>query len=90
MLVISRNNDAVFWVRESYVRAMDESLFPDIRKMNSYRDAARGMGALPKTAYLEREYVPLAQFQRLQKYFPFSDVKALDAQVVYVRSVKSA
>jgi Xaa-Pro aminopeptidase len=26
----------------------------------------------------------------LQKYFPFTDVKALDAQVAYVRSVKSA
>jgi len=90
MLVIPRNNDPVFWVRESYERAVEESLFPDIRKMNSYRDAARGMGALPKTVYLETEFVPLAQFQRLQKYFPFMDVKSLDAQVANVRSVKSA
>ncbi len=90
MLVIPRNDDAVFWVRESYERAMDESLFPDIRNMNSYRDAARGMGALPKTVYLEMDLVSLAQFQRLQKYFPFTGVKALDAQVAHVRSVKSA
>jgi len=90
MLVIPRNNDAVFWVRQSYERARAESLFPDIRKMNSYRDAARGMGALPKTVYLETEFVSLAQFQRLQKYFPFTDVKSLDAQVAHVRSVKSA
>ena len=90
MLVIPRNNDAVFWVRQSYERAREESLFPDIRKMNSYRDAAAVMGALPKTVYLETDFVSLALFQRLQKYFPFTDVKALDAQVAYVRSVKSA
>jgi len=90
MLVIPQNDDAVFWVRQSYERAVEESLFPDIRKMNSYRDAAAVMGALPKTVYLETEFVPLAQFQRLQKYFPFTVVKALDAQVAYVRSVKSA
>jgi len=90
MLVIPRNDDAVFWVRQSYERAVEESLFPDIRKMNSYRDAAQGMGAFPKTVYLEMDFVSLAQFQRLQKYFPFTDVKALDEQVAYVRSVKSA
>ena len=90
MLVIPRNNDAVFWVRQSYERAREESLFPDIRKMNSFRDAAAVMGALPKTVYLETDFVSLALFQRLQKYSPFTDVKALDAQVAYVRSVKSA
>jgi Xaa-Pro aminopeptidase len=89
MLVIPRNNDAVFWVRRSYERARGESLFPDIRKMNSYRDAAAVMGALPKTVYLETDFVSLALFQRLQKYFPFMDVKALDEQVAKVRSVKS-
>ena len=90
MLVIPRNNDAVFWVRQSYERAREESLFPDIRKMNSYRDAAAVMGALSKTVYLEMDLVTLEQFRRLQKYFPFTDVKALDAQVAHTRSVKSA
>jgi len=90
LLVIPRNNDAVFWVRQSYERAREESHFPDIRKMNSYHDAAAAMGALPKTVYLETDFVSLALFQRLQKYFPFTDVKTLDAQVAYVRSVKSA
>jgi Xaa-Pro aminopeptidase len=90
MLVIPRNDDAVLWVRESYERATDESLFPDIRKMNSYRDAAAVMGALPETVYLEMDFVTLEQFRRLQKYFPFTDAKALDAQVAHIRSVKSA
>jgi Xaa-Pro aminopeptidase len=89
MLVIPRNNDAVFWVRQSYERAREESRFPDIRKMNSYRDAAREMGALPKTVYLETVFVSIALFQRLQKYFPFTSVKALDEPVAKVRSVKS-
>ena len=90
MLVIPLNDDAVLWVRESYERATDESLFPDIRKMNSYRDAAAVMGALPETVYLEMDFVTLEQFRRLQKYFPFTDAKALDAQVAHIRSVKSA
>ena len=47
------------------------------------------MGAFPKTVYMETDLVPFAQIQRLQKYFPFTGVKALDAQVAYIRSVKS-
>ncbi len=89
MLIIPRNGEAVLWVRKSYDRAVQESLFPDIRRMNSYRDAATSMGAFPKTVYMETDLVPFAQIQRLQKYFPFTGVKALDAQVAYIRSVKS-
>src|ERR1035437_8813580 len=40
MLIIPRNDEAVLWVRRSYERALDESLFPVIKPMDSFRDAA--------------------------------------------------
>lgn len=90
MLLIHRSGEAVLWVRRSLERALDESLFPDIRPMESYRDAAAGSGKLPETVWLETETVPLAMFGRLQKYFPFSSAKPLDPHIAAVRAVKSA
>ncbi|MEN6341297.1 MAG: Xaa-Pro peptidase family protein [Methanospirillum sp.] len=90
LLIIPRDGEARLWVRRSYERAVDESLFPAIRPMRSYRDAAASMGAIPTTVYLETEQVPLAAFGRLQKHFPFRDVKAVDREILQVRAVKSA
>jgi Xaa-Pro aminopeptidase len=89
MLLIPRNDKAVLWVRRSYERAMDESLFPDIKPMSSFRDASENTGKLPDTIYLETELVPLAHYQRFQKYFPFSHTKPLDLQIALTRAVKS-
>ena len=89
MLIIPKNGDAIFWVRRSYERALDESLFSNIEPMNSFRDAATGISGLPDTVYLETEVVPLALYQRFQKYFPFKNVKSVDTQISAVRAVKS-
>ncbi len=92
MLIIPRNEEATFWVRRSYERALEESLFSNIEPMNSFRDAAGSVSKvskLPDTVYLETEVVPLALYQRFQKYFPFKVVKPLDSQVAAVRAVKS-
>lgn len=89
MLIVPRNEEATLWVRRSYERALDESLFPDIQPMNSFRDAAKSVSRLPDTVYLETEVVPLALYQRFQKYFPFKNVKSADAQICAVRAVKS-
>lgn len=63
--------------------------FPDIRLIESYRDAAKSAGKLPATVYLETELVPLAMYERLKKYFGFTGFKSLDACISAVRSVKS-
>ena len=39
VLLVPRDGEAVFCVRRSFERAGDESLFPDIRPMKSFRDA---------------------------------------------------
>jgi Xaa-Pro aminopeptidase len=89
MLVIQRNDDAVYWVRKSFERAKLESLFPDLRQMASFRDAVGVYGKLPEIVYVETEFLPLAYYQRFHKYFPFKEFKSLDLQVMAVRSVKS-
>ncbi|MGB9929676.1 MAG: M24 family metallopeptidase [Methanosarcina sp.] len=89
ILIIPKNGEPIFWVRRSYERALDESLFPNIESMNSFRDAAKKISSLPDTVYLETETVPLALYQRFQKHFPFKNVKAADAQISTIRAVKS-
>jgi Xaa-Pro dipeptidase len=90
VLLIPRDDEPVFWVRRSYERALDESLFPEIRPMKSFRDAAEGTRHIPDTVYLETELVPLALLERLRKYMPFAHVRAVDMPAAKVRSVKSA
>lgn len=89
MLLIPREDQAQYWVRRSYERARDESLFPVIQPMESYRDAARVFGSFPPEVYLETEFVPLAMLQRIQKYFPFQSIKPVDPIFSSVRAVKS-
>jgi len=89
MLIIPRNDDATLWVRRSYERALNESLFENIQHMNSFRDAANTIKELPETVYLETEVIPLALYQRFQKHFPFKDIKPVDITIASVRAVKS-
>ena len=69
MLLIPRDDEAVLWVRKSFERAQDESHFPLIKPMGSFRDAAQAFNDIPDTIYLETEFVPLAFYKRFQKYF---------------------
>lgn len=89
MLVIPRDGEPVYWVRRSYERALDESLYPEIRHMYSFRDAARDIKKLPDTIYLETEFVPLALYHRFTRHFPFKSYKPVDIPLAKVRSVKS-
>lgn len=90
MLLIERDKPAKLWVRRSYGRSRDESRFPFIQPMDSYREVAGAYPQIPGVVYLETEFVPLAMYQRFQKHFPFSEFKSLDFQVAMTRSVKSA
>ncbi|MFH0968839.1 MAG: Xaa-Pro peptidase family protein, partial [Methanobacteriota archaeon] len=88
-LLIPQDKDATFWVRQSYERAQDESLFPDLQKMKSYRDIANETKDFPATVYLETGIMTLAQLSRIQKYLPFTEAKPVDDQVGAVRAIKS-
>jgi Xaa-Pro aminopeptidase len=89
MLLIPRNREAELWIRRSYDRAKTESLFPSIKPMDSFRDAAADFGPVPSGVYIETEIIPVAFLQRFRKHFPFRDVLPLDGQLAAVRAVKS-
>ena len=89
MLIIPRDDEPTFWVRRSYERALNESLFKNIKPMNSYREAAGSFDYIPETIYLETEVVPLSLYHRFQKYFPFKNYKSLDKCIANIRAVKS-
>ncbi len=89
ILLIPADHDAVLWVRRSFTRAMDESLFPQIRPMKSYRDAAGAMGTTPETLHLESDQVTVTLLERLRKYFAFTRVVGIDSIIADIRAVKS-
>jgi Xaa-Pro aminopeptidase len=89
LLLVPRDGEAVLWVRRSFSRAIDDSAFPQIRPMQSYRTPAEAMGCIPRIGWLESEQVTLAQYQRLRKYFPFEEVRSIDSLVADLRSIKS-
>lgn len=89
MILIPRDGEAEFWVRRSFERALDESFFPIIKPMNSYRDAASCFSNMPSTVYLETEIVPVALVNRFRKHFPFECIKPVDGVINLLRAVKS-
>ncbi len=89
MLLIPRSEEPELFVRRSYERALDESLFPAIRPMSSFRDAVTGTKTVTDTAYLETEIVPIALLQRFRKHFPVKEVLSADREILKTRSVKS-
>ncbi len=89
MLIIEREKEATLWARRSFERSSKESALSQIKPMNSYRDAALAYPQIPSEIYLETEFVPLAMFQRFQKYFPCQSYNSIDAQISMTRAVKS-
>jgi Xaa-Pro aminopeptidase len=89
VLVIPKNGDAVFFVRRSYERAKIESGFPKIIKISSFRDISPVMGNLGETVYIEKEFLTLAYFERLNKYFSFKNIKSCDLALSAARAVKT-
>jgi Xaa-Pro aminopeptidase len=89
VLLIPRSSPGVFCVRRSFERACTESLFPDIRPMKGFRDAAPLVPAARHVIHIDTETVPVALLGRFRKYFPSPEIGALDRQVARLRAVKS-
>lgn len=89
-VVIIRPQDAVFWVRRNYERAVNESHFSDIRPMHSFREAAAFYGTAPKVMYVETKKAMLEWERMLHKYFAFEEVGSFDSVLQSLRLRKSA
>ena len=90
VLFIPRDDEALFWVRRSYERAVEESFFPLIKPMSTYREPAAVMKNVRGTLHLEKEIIPVAMLQRFLKYFPFEKTESADIQIGKVRAIKSS
>lgn len=90
LLVVRRDGPAVYFVRRSFDRAVEESDLGDVRPMESYRDAAAAIGADCGRTYLETEIATVAVVERLHRAFRFGDPLPVDRIVLEVRRVKSA
>jgi len=86
VLVIPREGTAVFYVRRSFERAVEESAFPEITPFKSFRELKLKGGG---TLYCDMEKIPLAHFERFTKYFTFDAVKPADAAIAKTMAVKS-
>jgi Xaa-Pro dipeptidase len=89
VLIIPRDNEATLWVRQSYERALDESNFAEIKQMYSYREAAATFDRIPESAYVEKEFLPLAIWDRFSKYFPTKALLPLGSVINALRAIKS-
>lgn len=89
VLVITKDDEPVFFVRRSFYRAEIESAFDKLVHINSFRDIPPVAGSLGKTVYIEKEFVPLAHFERMNKHFGFENILSCDLALSVVRSVKS-
>jgi Xaa-Pro aminopeptidase len=89
LLVVRREGPAIYFVRRSFDRALAESDLPDVLPMESYRDAAKVVGAECGRTYLESEIATVALVDRLHKAFSFDETQSVDRTVLEVRMRKS-
>ncbi|MDD4300171.1 MAG: Xaa-Pro peptidase family protein [Methanomicrobium sp.] len=89
VLIIPRDGEPVFFVRNSYSRALLESSFKNIRPMENFRDASEKIPFKGEKIFLETELIPYAHLQRFLKYFKFKTVASADMEIAQTRSVKS-
>lgn len=90
LLLLPRDGEPVLFARRAYSRAIEESAFPDIRPMRSFRDAAAALGSVPETIHIEREAIPVAHLERFAKHFPAREFAGLDQAIGAARAVKSS
>lgn len=89
VLTVQKDGDAIFFVRRSYQRAELESNFEKIVKIKSFRDIAPVLGCFDRAVYMEKEFVPLAHFERINKYLRFEETISCDHAIAATRAVKT-
>lgn len=88
ILVISPS-DAILFVRRSHACAVQESNFPSIASMKSFRSITEAFPSVPKAIYAELQTLTLQKHGMLKKYLPFEEMRPLDGVLSDLRAVKS-
>ncbi|WP_087064953.1 M24 family metallopeptidase [Intestinibacillus massiliensis] len=88
-VLVIRPDSAILWVRRSYERGRNESLFDDIRPMRSFRTLGEHYGDVPETIYVETKTATLEWIGLVRKYLPFQEFKSVNRVLEDIRSIKS-
>jgi Xaa-Pro aminopeptidase len=89
VLIIPREDEAVYFVRKSFERAKIESEYRNIVKIGSFKEIKNYINLDSTSVHIEKEVVPFAVFERFNKYFGFNEIKSLDFAVAKTRAIKS-
>lgn len=89
-VLVVRPDSAILWVRRSFERGRNESLFPDIRPMKSFRTLGEFYTDAPETAYVEQKTATVEWLSLMQRYLPIRETRNLTPVLNDVRAVKSA
>ncbi|MCI8880529.1 MAG: aminopeptidase P family protein [Clostridiaceae bacterium] len=81
-------DSAVLWVRRDLGRAQEESLFPDIRPMKSFRSLGEAY-PVPQAVWLDKKTVTLEWLDMVRKYLPFQEIKPIGGILNALRARKS-
>ncbi len=89
MLVFKKDGNAYYFVRRSFERAREESVFDNIYPMESYKDAAEVAGQDFGLTYIESETITVGMLERMKRKFTVQSVKSMDSVLLSIRAVKS-
>lgn len=89
LLIIKKDGAAYYFVRRSFERAKDESVFESVYPMESYGDAVRIAGSELGNVFIESEIVTVGILERLRRKFTMKSVGPLDRVLLTIRAVKS-
>ncbi len=89
VVIIPRGETPVYYVRRSYERAKQESNFPDIRPIKSYREIASDLSKTFSQIHIETGMISVDTYERFKKHFPCENYRSVDPIIAEVRSVKS-
>lgn len=85
-----RPDSAILWVRRSFARGRNESLFDDIRPMKSFRTLAEFYTDLTHTAYMETKTATLEWLELVKRYLPVENTPSVNPVLNDIRVIKSA
>lgn len=81
--------DAVYFVRRDFACAQQESNFPDIRPMHSFRELQAVVPKPIRRLYVDTENLSLKKLQMLSKYLSFAETADVNGILSDLRAHKS-
>ena len=89
VFALKKDGSYTYFVRRSFPRAEMESKIDEIQKINTYRDMIPFLGDKLGNLYVDKDIVNITILDRLNKYFSYSSLSAVEPVISKIRAVKS-